>query len=390
MTATGSRACCASWRRRFWARSCGATATSTPARTQCRRRCWRPRVQWPADGVPAQPQGLADHRRLPAPHRDVAQRSGPPAPGGDRRLRGNRPTPSRRPWTTTRSRCCCCAATLAHAGVAGCPDAARGGRADAPPRSPARFLVPEATVAQRISRAKQRIKASGAEFRMPPPEERAERIAAVQHVLYLIFNEGYTASSGPSLHRVELSAEAIRLTRQLHALLPDDGEVGRAARADAAHRRPPPGSDRRRRHPGSARRAGPPPVGRRRHRRGRRSDHRFAGQRADRPLPAAGRDRRGARRGARAPTDTDWRQILGLYDLLDHLAPGPMVTLNRIVAFAMVHGPRRRSGASSPRRRPIPPSPGTTGSTRCARTCWRWRASRRRRARSTARPPAAR
>src|SRR6202030_3765807 len=87
------------------------------------------------------------------------------------------------------------------------------------------FLVPEATVAQRISRAKQRIKASGAEFRMPPPAERAERIAAVLQVLYLIFNEGYTASSGSALHRVELTAEAIRLTRQLRKRLPGEGEV---------------------------------------------------------------------------------------------------------------------------------------------------------------------
>ena len=77
------------------------------------------------------------------------------------------------------------------------------------------FLVPETTMAQRISRAKQRIKTSGAEFRMPPPAEFAERIGAVLHVLYLIFNEGYTASAGSALHRVELTTEAIRLTRQL-------------------------------------------------------------------------------------------------------------------------------------------------------------------------------
>src|SRR5439155_25112841 len=81
------------------------------------------------------------------------------------------------------------------------------------------------TVGQRISRAKQRIKASGAGFRLPSPAERPRRIASVLHVLYLIFNEGYTASSGSALHRVALTAEAIRLTRQLHALLPADGEA---------------------------------------------------------------------------------------------------------------------------------------------------------------------
>jgi RNA polymerase sigma factor (sigma-70 family) len=87
------------------------------------------------------------------------------------------------------------------------------------------LLVPEATVAQRISRAKQRIKTSGAEFQMPPPAERSERIIAVLRVLYLIFNEGSTASPGSALHRVELTTEAIRLTRQLRDRLPEDGEV---------------------------------------------------------------------------------------------------------------------------------------------------------------------
>jgi predicted RNA polymerase sigma factor len=85
------------------------------------------------------------------------------------------------------------------------------------------FLMPEPTVAQRISRAKARI--NGAGFSMPPPGERAERLSAVPHVLYLIFNEGYTASAGEEPRRVELSAEAIRLTRRLRTRLPDDGEV---------------------------------------------------------------------------------------------------------------------------------------------------------------------
>ena len=87
------------------------------------------------------------------------------------------------------------------------------------------FLVPEATMTRRISRAKQRIKDSGVPFGMPSGSERSERLGAVLHVLYLIFNEGYAATSGPSLQRVELSAEAIRLTRMVHRVLPDDGEV---------------------------------------------------------------------------------------------------------------------------------------------------------------------
>lgn len=85
--------------------------------------------------------------------------------------------------------------------------------------------MPEATVAQRIGRAKARIKASGARFREPNDAERTQRMPAVLHVLYLIFNEGYTASSGSALHRVELTREALRLTRMLQARLPEDGEV---------------------------------------------------------------------------------------------------------------------------------------------------------------------
>ncbi|HEX5822847.1 MAG TPA: DUF6596 domain-containing protein, partial [Candidatus Limnocylindrales bacterium] len=87
------------------------------------------------------------------------------------------------------------------------------------------FFVPEATMAQRISRAKQTIKSAGARFDLPPEPERAERLRVVLHVLYLIFNEGYTTSSGPDLQRAELTAEAIRIGGDLHRLLPDEGEV---------------------------------------------------------------------------------------------------------------------------------------------------------------------
>jgi RNA polymerase sigma factor (sigma-70 family) len=87
------------------------------------------------------------------------------------------------------------------------------------------FLVPEATMAQRISRAKQSIKVSNMPFNMPGEADRAERLSAVLQVLYLIFNEGYTSSAGPHLHRIDLSDEAIRLTRIVHRLLPDNGEV---------------------------------------------------------------------------------------------------------------------------------------------------------------------
>jgi predicted RNA polymerase sigma factor len=89
----------------------------------------------------------------------------------------------------------------------------------------AAFLAPEATIAKRISRAKQRIRQAGAQFELPGEPERAERLRVVLQVLYLIFNEGYTASSGPALLRADLTAEAIRLTRLLHRLLPGQGEV---------------------------------------------------------------------------------------------------------------------------------------------------------------------
>src|SRR5438552_16462939 len=107
------------------------------------------------------------------------------------------------------------------------------------------FLVPEATMAQRISRAKQSIKSSGIRFDLPPEPERADRLRVVLQVLYLIFNEGYTTSSGPALQRTDLTAEAIRLTRLLHRLLPGEAEAAgllalmlltdarRAARTDA-------------------------------------------------------------------------------------------------------------------------------------------------------------
>src|SRR5262249_39320247 len=87
------------------------------------------------------------------------------------------------------------------------------------------FLVPEATMAQRISRAKDRIRAAGATFSLPPDEEIETRLQAVMHVLYLIFNEGYTSSSGEPVARVELTTEAIRLTRELNRLRPDDSEI---------------------------------------------------------------------------------------------------------------------------------------------------------------------
>jgi RNA polymerase sigma factor (sigma-70 family) len=201
------------------------------------------------------------------------------------------------------------------------------------------FLVPEATMTRRISRAKKQIKDSAVPFRMPAAEERAGRLAAVLHVLYLIFSEGYASTSGASLHRVELAAETIRLTRVVHRLLPDDGEVSGllALMLLTDARRPA--------------RTGP----------------------AGELIPMAEQDRnlwnaaqitegvalvttalaRGpagpyqlqAAIGAvhdEAPTAdaTDWPQIMALYELLLQLSDNPVVRLNHAVAVAMVRGPR--------------------------------------------------
>jgi RNA polymerase sigma factor (sigma-70 family) len=200
------------------------------------------------------------------------------------------------------------------------------------------FLVPEATMAQRISRAKHNIKASGVPFGLPTSQERTERLRSVLHVLYLIFNEGYTSSAGPDLQRLELSHEAIRMTRLLHALLPDDGEVmGLLALLLLTDARRPARSG---------------------------SDGELIPlTKQDRTLwdkaeiaegvalisEALSRGSIGAYQlqaaiaavhdeSARAE-DTDWVQILVLYELLKHMSDNPMVTLNHAIAAAMVHGP---------------------------------------------------
>jgi len=203
----------------------------------------------------------------------------------------------------------------------------------------AAFLVPEATMAQRIGRAKQRIRDAGARFVLPPPDERAGRLGVVLHVLYLVFNEGYTASSGPGLHRADLTAEAIRLARLLHRLLPGESEVAgllalmlltdarRVARTDAAGSIVPLAEQDRTRWDRAAivegqglltRTLGAGPVGP------------YQIQAAI----AAVHDE------AADDEQTDWPQILALYEVLAQVAPGPVVTLSRAVATARVHGPR--------------------------------------------------
>lgn len=200
------------------------------------------------------------------------------------------------------------------------------------------FLVPEATMAQRISRAKQSIKASAVPFERPAPEERAARLGSVEHVLYLIFSEGYTATSGPELHRSDLSGEALRLTRLLHHLVPGEAEVAGLLALMLL-------TDARR-----AARTGPCgeliPLD--------RQDRALWDQgaiaegvallTATLPLGSVGPYQLQAAIAAvhdeaKSADDTDWPQILGLYGLLQRMSDNPMVTLNHAIATAMVHGP---------------------------------------------------
>jgi RNA polymerase sigma factor (sigma-70 family) len=201
------------------------------------------------------------------------------------------------------------------------------------------FLVPEATMAQRISRAKQTIKASGIPFQIPDIEERGVRLNSVLHVLYLIFNEGYTATSGPHLRRSDLSREAIRLTRMALRLQPDypetAGLLALMLLTDARrHARIGPNDqliplaqqdrtlwDREQIAEGIALLSAALPKG-------------SVGPYQLQAAIAAVHDE------AERPEDTDWPQILALYELLKRMSDNPMVMLNHTIAAAMVHGPK--------------------------------------------------
>jgi RNA polymerase sigma factor (sigma-70 family) len=201
------------------------------------------------------------------------------------------------------------------------------------------FLVDEATMAQRISRAKQRIKASGVPFRMPTREEQTARVRSVLHVLYLIFNEGYASSTGRKLHRTELSEEAIRLTRMVRRLLPDDGEVAgllalmllidarRPARTNAAGELIPLAEQDRSLWDQALISEGVALIN------GSMGKGAAVGEYRLQAAIAAVHDQ------ARRAGDTDWPQILALYGLLEQMTGNPVVTLNRAVAAAMAEGP---------------------------------------------------
>jgi RNA polymerase sigma factor (sigma-70 family) len=303
-------------------------------------------LQWPKEGVPSNPRGwlirvaarrVTDQLRSESARRRreaTAATLVPPdelhvsAPGEDH-------APDQDDTLTLLF--LCCHPALTPASQVALTLRAVGGLTT--PQIASAFLVPDATMAQRISRAKASIKSSGIPFRMPPEEERAGRMSALLHVLYLIFNEGYTATSGPDLQRPELSSEAIRLTRAVHRLLPDDGEVAgllalmlltdarRPARTAPDGNLIPLQEQDRRLWNGKLIEEGVALIT-------RTLTRGPVGPYQIQAAIAAIHDE------ASRTEDTDWPQILALYELLERISPNPMVTLNRAVALAMARGPQ--------------------------------------------------
>jgi len=302
-------------------------------------------VQWPRQGLPENPRGwliqvasrrMTDHLRRELARRrreafvalqaPLEQQLAPPAGSGDGTDQDD----------TLILLFMCCHPALTPPSAIALTLRAVGGLTTAEIANA--FLVPEATMAQRISRAKQSIKASGVPFRLPTSQERAGRLSAVLHVLYLIFNEGYTSSIGPNLQRSELSNEAIRLTRAVHNLLPDDGEVAGLLALMLL-------TDARR-----AARTGPdgeliPLTEQDR----TLWDQKLISEGVALITDTLSKGSIGAYQlqgaiaavhdeAARAE-ETDWPQILALYGLLKRMSDNPMVTLNHAIAAAMVHGP---------------------------------------------------
>ncbi len=292
-------------------------------------------VQWPAEGRPASPKAwlmtVASRRLIDELRSDEARRRREQSDASIARSEAVTAADD----TLTLLFLCCHPALSAPSQLALTLRAVAGLTTAEIARA---FLVPEATMAQRISRAKQKIVEAGASFRPPPEAEWAGRLRVVLHVLYLLFNEGYTATSGPALVRTDLTSEAIRLTRELLRVVPDDGEVAgllalmlltdarRAARTDRDGGIVPLTEQDRTLWDADEIAEGVALV---------------TGSLASKPLGpyqvqaaiAAVHDE------AERVEDTDWRQILALYGVLQRIAPGPMVALNRTVALAMVEGP---------------------------------------------------
>ena len=301
--------------------------------------------QWPAEGIPRNPRGWLYHvalRRLTDQVRsEAARRRREDAVASEVWAEwAFVPPPEADPGTeqddTLTLLFMCCHPALTPPSAVALTLRAVGGLTTAEIASA--FLVPDATMAQRISRAKQSIKASDVPFALPTAGEREGRLAQVLQVLYLIFNEGYTSSAGPDLHRVDLSGEAIRLGRLLRASLPPDREVTgllalmlltdarRAARTGPMGELIPLDEQDRARWDRTLIAEGTALVS-------EALTGGPAGWYAIQAAIAAVHDE------AASAERTDWPQILALYDVLKEIADNPMVTLNHAVAAAMVHGP---------------------------------------------------
>ncbi|MGA7225681.1 MAG: sigma-70 family RNA polymerase sigma factor [Candidatus Acidiferrales bacterium] len=298
-------------------------------------------TQWPRDGLPENPRAwltqvafrrVTDHIRSESARRrreseaalEMEQLAPPPAPASDSDEDD-----------TLILLFMCCHPALTPASAIALTLRAVGGLTTA--EIAHAFLVPEATMAQRISRAKQSVKDSDIPFQLPTSEERAQRLRAVLHVLYLIFNEGYTSSAGPHLRRADLSFEAVRLTRIVHHRQPNDTEVAgllalmlltdarRLARTGENRELIPLAQqdralwDRQQIEEGVALLSATLPKG-------------AVGPYQLQAAIAAVHDE------AATAEDTDWPQILALYNLLKGMSNNPMVALNRAIAEAMVHG----------------------------------------------------
>ncbi|KAB2339656.1 RNA polymerase sigma factor [Actinomadura rudentiformis] len=291
-------------------------------------------VQWPAEGVPDSPRGwlvaVASRRLIDQMRSDHARREresatatevAPEVPDTD---------------DTLVLLFLCCHPTLTAASQTALTLRAVGGLTTA--EIARAFLVPEATMAARISRAKQRIRAAGSSFGLPAGAEREERLRVVLHVLYLIFNEGYTASSGSELHRADLAHEAIRLTRMVHAQLAENGEVtGLLALMLLTHAR---------REARTTAAGDLVPLGEQDRTTWDRAmiDEGIELVKAALAGPALGPYLLQAaiaatHADAATAEDTDWAQVHALYLILERIAPNPMVTLNRAIALAETEGP---------------------------------------------------
>ncbi len=301
-------------------------------------------MQWPQEGIPDNPRGwlirVASRRMADQVRSDIARRVRETAVATE--VETLAPTvdieSDMDPDDTLILLFMCCHPALTSSSAIALTLRAVGGLTTAEIANA--FLVPEATMAQRISRAKQSIEASGLPFVLPSAQEHAERLPAVLHVLYLIFNEGYASSVGAHLQRLDLAREAIRLTRCVKTLLPDDAEVVGLLALMLL-------TDARR-----AARTGP-------------DEELIPLTKQDRTLwdqveisegielltAALSKGSVGLYQlqaaiaavhdEAARDEDTDWPQILALYELLKRVSSSPIVTLNHAIAAAMVHDPSK-------------------------------------------------